>query len=111
MVIPIAAGFYYKDTIPLISFFITSLIFFGSGFLLNAFCVRKELDIVYSSMLLCLVFVILGVVGAIPYVYSSVFQGSVFSMVTHSVFESVSGYTTAGFSLVPDIDIWPKSLI
>ncbi len=111
MVIPIAAGFYYRDTLPLISFFITSLIFFGSGFLLNAFCVRKELDIVYSSMLLCLVFVILGVVGAIPYLYSSVFQGSVFSMVTHSVFESVSGYTTTGFTLVPDIDLWPKSLI
>lgn len=111
MVIPIAAGFYYKDILPLISFFITSLIFFGSGFLLNAFCVRKELDIVYSSMLLLLVFVILGVIGAIPYLYSSVFQGSVFSIVTHSFFESVSGYTTTGFSLVPDIDLWPKSLI
>ncbi len=111
MVLPIAAGFYYGETPALISFFITSSVFFVSGFLLNAFCFREELNILSSSILMFMVFVLLGLAGAIPYLYVNVFQGDFFTKLTNSFFESISGYTTSGFSLVPDIDLWPKSLI
>lgn len=111
MLLPIAAGFYYKETLVLVSFFITCIVFFGTGFLLNAFSIRRKLNVVSSSMLLFLTYVILGLVGAIPYLYTSVFQGDWFSVFSDGFFESISGYTTTGFSLVQDVDSWPKSLI
>lgn len=111
MIIPLAAGFYYREPLALISFFITSFVFFVAGFLLNAFCFREELNILSSSILMFIVFLLLGLVGSIPYLYVNVFQGGVFTKFSNSFFESISGYTTAGFSLVADMDSWPKSLI
>lgn len=111
MIVPIAAGLFYNEPVALVSFFMTSFIFLVSGFLLNAFSIRQELNIISSSALIFLVFLLLGFIGSVPYLYSNVFQGSLLYRITDSYFESISGYTTGGFSLAPNIDVWPKSLI
>jgi trk system potassium uptake protein TrkH len=60
-----------------------------------------------------LVFVLLSVIGAIPYVYINVLAGEedAARVITDSVFESASGFTTTGFSVINNLSAMPKSII
>jgi trk system potassium uptake protein len=105
-------AFMYNEQTPLISFFITSTVFLVSGFAMNSLSQRKELDFKSSCILISIVFFLLGVVGAIPYLYSGIFSDSnIVSKIINSLFESVSGYTTTGFSMIIDASSLPKSII
>lgn len=53
-----------------------------------------------------LAWVVLPMVGALPYVLSGAIPG-----VIDAVFESVSGFTTTGASVVADVESWPRSLL
>jgi trk system potassium uptake protein TrkH len=56
-------------------------------------------------------FVIIGLIGSIPYFYLDPFGSSgVIERITNSFFESVSGFTTTGFSLVLDATAMPYAL-
>lgn len=112
MIIPILASFYFNETQSLISFFITAIVFFGTGFLMNAFSVREKLNFISSCILLTSVFFLLGLIGSIPYLYTNVFGDTTFlSRFSDSYFESISGYTTTGLTMLKDVDNLPKSMI
>ncbi|HWR26643.1 MAG TPA: potassium transporter TrkG [candidate division Zixibacteria bacterium] len=109
---PIAMAFTYNETQAIISLFLTSFAFFFVGFFLNTLSVRRELDFRQSCILLTTVFFILGIIGAIPYFWLNAFNDtSILSRFMNSLFESVSGYTTTGFSLITDPDALPRSLM
>lgn len=110
--IPIVMGFAYNETQSIISLFLTSFAFFFFGFLLNALSVREELDFPQSCILLTGVFLILGIIGAIPYFWLNVFNDTgITGRFVNSFFESISGYTTTGFSLIANPDSLPRSLM
>lgn len=111
MILPILLGFYFEEFRPLISYFTTSITFFGFGFLLNAFSKREDMDFKSAAILISSVFFLLGLVGSIPYLYLDIFPGTAVDKFTNSYFESLSGYTTAGVTLISDIDSLPQSLI
>lgn len=111
MVLPILLGFYYDETKPLIAYFTTTITFFCSGFLLNAFSKREEMDFKSSAILVSSVFFLLGLIGSIPYLYLETFPGTPVESFTNSYFESMSGYTTAGATLIQDSDSMPRSLL
>lgn len=111
MVIPIGLGFYLNELEPLIAFFTTAVAFFGGGFLLNAFSQREDMDFKSSSVLITSAFFLLGLIGSIPYLYMDVFPGEPLAKFTNSYFESMSGYTTGGFSLIKNVDELPDSMI
>lgn len=112
ILIPIAISFYFNEIPALISFFITSIVFLGFGFLLNILCERKELDFKSSCALIAIVFISLALIGAIPYFYTQTFPDqNLFSEFSNSFFESASGYTTTGLTLVNDPDVLPRSMI
>lgn len=102
----------YREQTPLISFLITSVTFLVSGFVMNALSQRKELDFKSSCILFSVVFLLLGIIGAIPFLFSNVFAGyDVGSKIVNSLFESISGYTTTGMSLITNLDAMPRSII
>jgi trk system potassium uptake protein TrkH len=112
ILIPIAIAFYFNEITALISFFIASTSFFGIGFLLNALCERKELDFKSSCALITIIFVLLALIGSIPYFYTRTFSDqNIFSEFSNSFFESAAGYTTTGLTLVKDPDALPKSIV
>jgi trk system potassium uptake protein TrkH len=112
LIIPILTAFYYNEIQPLISFFLTSFVFLATGFLLNAVAERKVLDFKGSSLLLVSVFFLLGLVGSLPYLYLRIFESAdPVQEFSNSYFESISGYTTTGLSVITNIDSLPKSLI
>jgi len=92
---------YYNEMKEALAFFITSSVFFLIGFPLNALSERKDLNFTQSLFLLFLTFVILGLIGSIPYIYLDVFvEKSLQEKIVNSIFESVSGFTTTGFSFL-----------
>ncbi len=111
-VLPIGIGLYYNESQALIPLFITCISFLGIGFLLNALCERKDLSLKSASILLLSAFLILPLIGAIPYLYLDPFKSpNTIDLISNSCFESVSGFTTTGFSFIRNIDTLQKSLI
>ncbi|MGD6852354.1 MAG: TrkH family potassium uptake protein [Candidatus Bathyarchaeia archaeon] len=111
ILLPIVASFILGETDATIALFLTATCFLILGFFTNSFCEKKAMSSKQSSTLMVLVFVILGLIGSIPYLYLNVFTGDVFQRITDSLFESVSGFTTTGFSVIPDLSLLPKSII
>jgi trk system potassium uptake protein len=110
--LPITVGLVYGENEAIISLFIACVTFLGAGFLLNALCERKDLDFKGSNFLFLATFIVIPLIGAIPYFYYNPFgAANILDKFTNGYFESVSGFTTTGFSFITNPDILPKSLL
>jgi trk system potassium uptake protein TrkH len=58
-----------------------------------------------------LIFILLTVIGAIPYMYINISNGGIIQNISDSIFESASGFTTTGFSVIPNISAVPESIL
>ena len=101
---------FINETNASISFFITSSISLALGFILNALCERKELNLKESLILLFLTFLLIPLIGSIPYIWLNVFQADILNSFVNGFFESVSSVTTTGFTLIQDFSKIPTSL-
>lgn len=112
VIFPTFIAFYIGEKEPAISFLITSLTFLAFGFFLNSLSERKALDFKSSAALLVIVFIMLGLIGAIPYLYLGVFSNfDPLNNFTNSLFQSVSGYTSTGLNLISNMEALPRSLV
>jgi len=112
MVIPFVFAFYANETFEMLAFFLTTMAFFLTGFLLNTLAEKRGLSFVDSCRLILLAYFSLGALGAIPYLLINPFgDASSLLLFSHSYFESVSGYTTTGLSLFTDVERLPSSLL
>lgn len=111
IILPIIVSFIDNDMVATVALFAAAIIFLALGFLLNALCERKELTYKQSSALIVLVFVLLSIIGAIPYIYINISQGDIVNNIIDSLFESASGFTTTGFSVIPNLSDIPRSII
>jgi trk/ktr system potassium uptake protein len=112
LILPIAIGLQNGELQAVASLVTTCFLSFGVGFVLNAFCERKELDENTSLWLMLFTFTILPLVLMIPYVWNNVFgSGNPFDLFTNAYFETVSGFTTTGFSFITQADLLPVSLL
>lgn len=102
---------YLNEIKEAVSFFITASIFFFFGFPLNALSERKEINFKESLILFFLTFLFLGIIGSIPYIYLNLFKSeNVVENLINSLFESVSGFTTTGFTFIKSEEL-SKSMI
>ncbi len=67
---------------------------------------RKEMTLTESFSLVALAWVLAGVFGALPYYFFGVFDSYL-----DAFFESVSGFTTTGATLLENIESLPRGLI
>jgi trk system potassium uptake protein TrkH len=111
IILPIIASFLLNETQATIALFITATTFLVLGFLTNSLCEKKEMSYKQSCTLIVFVFLTLSIIGSIPYLYVNVTSGDLIQRVTDSFFESVSGFTTTGFSIIPDLSVLPQSII
>jgi len=115
-VLPILIGLYLNEIQTLAPLFLTCISFLVCGFLMNALCERKDLDFKSSCTLILLAFLIIPLIGAGPYIcddthFNSPNPTSLIDRFTNAYFESVSGFTTTGFSFVSNTTALPKSLL
>jgi len=111
-ILPILVGLCINETATLASLFLACVSFLVCGFLMNALCERKDLDFKSSCVLILLAFLVMPLLGAIPYVYDDPFNSSnLIDRFTNAYFESISGFTTTGFSFISNSDALPKSFL
>lgn len=111
IILPIVLSFIFNEMSATIALFLAATGFFALGFLLNALCERKELTYKQSCTLIVLVFILLSIIGAIPYIYINITHGDALQNLTDSIFESASGFTTTGFSFISNLSTIPKSIV
>jgi trk system potassium uptake protein TrkH len=105
----IAYAFYVNELSAAIALLLTALVFLCLGFLLNALCERKSLNLKQSCMLLVLFFVFAPLIHSIPYLYLQIFSGNIFDQLLSSWFETISASSTTGLTLLGGITM-PQSL-
>jgi trk system potassium uptake protein len=111
ILIPIVASFILGETNATLALFITATAFLVLGFMANSLCEKKGMTFKQSCTIILAVFIILSLIGSIPYLYLNITNGDIFQRITDSMFESVSGFTTTGFSVIPDLSVLPQSII
>ena len=119
-IFPICVALINNETQAIISLFIACVVFLGAGFLSNAMCERKELDFKGSNFLFLATFIVMPLIGALPYFYLDlnpdpivrIFgSANIFETFTNGIFESVSGFTTTGFSFIASPETLPSSIL
>ena len=110
--LPIAVGLQAGELAAVGSLVATCFLCFGVGFVFNSFAERKEMDERTSLWLMLSAFAILPLVLMVPYIWNNVFHvGNPFDLFTNAYFETVSGFTTTGFSFIADPSSLPMSLL
>lgn len=111
LILPIALGLQNGELQSVASIIATCFVSFGLGFVLNSYCERKELDEKSSLWLMLVNFTVLPVILMIPYIWNNVFgSANLFDLFTNAYFETVSGFTTTGFTFIARPDLLPVSL-
>jgi len=112
LVLPIAIGLKTGEFSVVSSLLATSFLSFAVGFVFNSFAERKELDERTSLWLLLATFTVLPLVLMVPFVWHNVFNSkNLVDLLTNAYFETVSGFTTTGFTFIANPESLPTSLL
>ncbi len=106
MLIPIIIQFYYNEIDS--SFFGASIvtIIFGTLFFLSNLDHEKKLNLQQAFLLTALSWLSIAIFGSLPFVFSSIN----FSF-TNAFFESMSGITTTGSTIISNLESMPKGIL
>ena len=106
MSIPIVIQFIYKEVDS--SFFGASIvtIIFGTLFFLSNLDHEKKLTLQQAFLLTALSWLSIAIFGSLPFIFSDLN----FSF-TNAFFESMSGITTTGSTIISNLDEMPKSIL
>ncbi len=106
MFVPIIVQFFYSEIDS--SFFGSSIvtIIFGTLFFLSNLDHDKKLNLQQAFLLTALSWISIAIFGSLPFVFSSI----EFS-ITDSFFESMSGITTTGSTIISNLENAPKGLL
>ena len=106
--LPLLVSIVYQDGMHT-SFLSSTLIIFSTGsiFFLLTRKSKRELGIRDGFLVVTLFWAVLGIAGCLPFVFSSALDLSI----TDAVFESLSGLTTTGATVISGLDSLPKSIL
>ncbi|MBD1164530.1 TrkH family potassium uptake protein [Pelagibacterales bacterium SAG-MED13] len=106
MLIPIIVQFFYNEIDA--SFFASSIItiIFGTLFLLSNLDHDKRLNLQQAFLLTALSWFSVAIFGSLPFIFSNI----EFS-ITNAFFESMSGITTTGSTIISNLESMPRSIL
>ena len=108
MMAPVLVSLLYREQDTAIAFFASAVICGVLGLLLNCIDLRDTDKLQAREGFLAVGFswIVMSVFGALPYFFSGCFPS-----VVDALFESVSGFTTTGATLIGDLEALPKGLL
>ena len=106
MLLPIIIQFFYNDIDS--SFFSASIItiIFGTLFFLSNLDHDRKLNLQQAFLLTSLSWLSIAIFGSLPFILSNI----EFSF-TNAFFESMSGITTTGSTIIPNLENMPKGIL
>jgi trk/ktr system potassium uptake protein len=102
-----------NETVSATGIFLGLTFMFAAGFALNAYGEKAPLNLRQASMLIVSSFILLSLFGSIPYMYVNPFWNEIdpLSLFVNSFFESASGFTTTGLSMITQPENLPQSFV
>ena len=99
---------YFSETV--FPFVISSIIAFVLGFLFFVLTKKRGKDAILQQkeayLTVTLSWIFISIIGSLPYIFSGTIPSP-----TDAIFESVSGFSTTGASILTDVEILPKSIL
>lgn len=106
MLLPLICAIIYKEKC-ILTFLQTIGLCLAAGVLLLS--IRSEKKDIFARegfIIVALSWVLMSVFGALPFLFSKSIQGFI-----PAIFETVSGFTTTGATLISDVEVLPKSIL
>ncbi|HXG06561.1 MAG TPA: potassium transporter TrkG [Nitrososphaera sp.] len=102
MIAPTYLGTALGENVSATGIFLAAVHLLGAGFVLNAYGEKRPLNLKQASILVISSFLVLSLFGSIPYIYVNPFSEGIdpLSLFMNSFFESASGFTTTGLSMI-----------
>lgn len=113
ILIPIFVAFIFKENDTYLSFFWSAIVSFIIGYIFVIFARRikkknfsEEIGVRDAFLIVIILWILLGFIGGLPYLFSSSI-----SQLEDVYFETISGFTTTGATILTDIEILPHSIL
>lgn len=113
MFLPAIVACFYEEWGCTLSFLVSAFITFGFGLIsiivarfLSRRSISEEIGVRDAFLTVIILWILLGFIGGLPYLISSSISNPV-----DAYFETVSGFTTTGASILTDIEILPRSIL
>ena len=104
LTVPLAAALIYReDPLP---FLLSIAIVAGIGFALSALPAKQQFFTREGFVAVGLIWIFTGLVGALPFILCGYFATPI-----DAIFESCSGFTTTGSTILTDIESLPKGIL
>jgi trk system potassium uptake protein len=112
LVVPAFLGTALGESASIIGIFFAVVGLSFAGFFLTNVGEKGPMNLKQASIFIVSGFVLLSLFGSIPYIYINPFgsEAGPSALFVNSLFESASGFTTGGLSIISDLDNLPKSL-
>jgi trk system potassium uptake protein TrkH len=112
LVVPAFLGTALGESASIVGIFFAVVGLSFAGFFLTNIGEKGPMNLKQASIFIVSGFILLSLFGSIPYFYINPFGNvsSPFVLFVNSLFESASGFTTGGLSIISDVDSLPKSL-
>lgn len=105
--LPLLLAFYYQETKEIYSFLLTMFILAITGRLFRSITAESnELFVRDGFATVAIGWILVSIFGAFPFVFSETIPTFV-----DALFESISGFSTTGSSVISDVEAIPKSMI
>jgi trk system potassium uptake protein TrkH len=112
LVVPVFLGTALGESISVVGVFFAIVGLSFSGFFLTNIGEKGPMNLKQASIFIVASFLLLSLFGSIPYIYINPFGNSTdtSALFVNSFFESASGFTTTGLSIISSPENLPKSL-
>jgi len=112
LVVPAFLGTTLGESTSIVGIFFAVVGLSFAGFFLTNIGEKGPMNLKQASIFIVSGFVLLSLFGSIPYIYVNPFGSDTGGLVVfiNSFFESASGFTTGGLSIISNLDDLPKSL-
>jgi trk system potassium uptake protein TrkH len=112
MLSPLLVAFIYgENPMPIVYSIILSVIIGGILFLISYKKENIEISIKDGFLIVSLGWFSAGIIGSFPYLFYEAFGPLTVKSIMNGIFESISGFTTTGASVVNNIEGLPKALL
>ena len=109
--VPMITAVVYQEWMTLLAFAIAAVICLAFGILCKY--KKPEKTTIYARegfVIVSLCWILLSLFGSLPFVFSGLFSGAPISFVD-ALFETASGFTTTGSSILPEVESLPKAIL
>jgi trk system potassium uptake protein TrkH len=115
VIVPALIGTFNGESESAVGMYLAVVGMFTLGFILTSYGDRGPLSLKEASILVVSSFILLSLFGSIPYIFINPFGTNIsnapLSLFVNSFFESASGFTTTGLSILSTPETLPQSFV